>query len=43
MADIRDPAVALMVNRGLVGASRLQIIVTDERHIALIRSVLCRS
>jgi hypothetical protein len=42
MADVSDPAIALMVNRGLVGASRLQIIVTDERHLALVCSVLCR-
>ena len=42
MADVRDPAVALMVDRGLVGASRLKVVVTDERHVALLRSVLCR-
>ena len=41
MADVGDPAVPLAVNRGLVGAARLKVVVTDERHVALFRVVLC--
>ena len=43
MADVRDPPVALALDRRLVGAARLKIIVADERHVALFRRVLGRS
>ena len=34
MADIGDPAVALVMNDRLVGATPLQIAVADQRHVA---------
>ena len=42
MTDVSDPAVALALNRGLIPAARLKVVVTDERHVALFRPVLCR-
>src|SRR6266508_2240877 len=33
MADIGDPATALLVNGRLVGAARLQVVAADECHI----------
>jgi hypothetical protein len=33
VADIRDVAIALFVNRWLISAARLQIIVADEAHV----------
>ena len=40
MADVGDPAAALLVNDGLVGAAALQIVVADELHVALLGFVL---
>jgi hypothetical protein len=34
MADIGDPAVALVVDDRLIGTARLQIAVADQRHVA---------
>ena len=33
MADIGDPAVALMMDGRLIGAARLQIVVADQLHV----------
>ena len=33
MADIGDPAVALMMDGGLIGAARLQVVVPDQLHV----------
>jgi hypothetical protein len=37
MADVSDPAIALLVDRRLVGAAPLQIVVADEIHILALR------
>jgi hypothetical protein len=37
MSDIGDPAVSLMMNRRLIGASRLQIVDPDELHVGGLR------
>src|SRR5690348_7391562 len=36
MAEVGDPALPLLVNRGLVGAARLQVVITYDLHIALL-------
>ena len=33
MADIGDPAVALMMDGRLIGAARLQVVVADQLHV----------
>src|SRR2546430_101332 len=33
MPDIGDPAAVLLVNRGLISAARLKIVVADEAHV----------
>ena len=43
MSDVRDPAVPVAMNDRLIRASRLEIVVTDERHIAVFRCVLRRN
>ena len=46
VADIRDPAVALLVDHRLVGAARLQAREADEPHVArlrLVRAILARA
>ena len=46
MADIGNPAVALMMDPRLIGAAPLQIVVADEAHIAGLGLVLgegCRA
>jgi hypothetical protein len=34
VADIGDPAVALMMDGGLIGAARLQVVASDQLHVA---------
>jgi hypothetical protein len=41
VADVRDPSIALMMNRRLVGAATLQIAVADEFHVLALRLRLC--
>ena len=40
VADVGDPAVALLVDDGLVGAASLEIVVADKLHVALLGLVL---
>ncbi len=42
MPDIGDPTAALFVDDGLIGAAALEIVVTDELHVALLGLVLRR-
>ena len=37
MADIGDPAVALMMNGGLIGAARLQVVTPHQFHVGRFR------
>ena len=34
MADVGDPALSLVMNRRLIGAARLQVVIANELHIA---------
>ena len=40
MSDIGDPAIALMVNGGLIGAAPLQIVVPEKFHVLALRLAL---
>ena len=40
VADIRDPAITLLLDLGLIRASSLQIAVADELHIAAVGAFL---
>src|SRR5262249_29761266 len=42
VADVRDPAIALLVNRGLIGAASLQIAIADELEVLLLGLVVLR-
>src|SRR5215471_3866167 len=42
MANIRNPAIALLVNRWLVGTAGLQVVIAHEIHVVLLRFLLCR-
>ena len=40
MANVCDPAIALLLDNGLIGGARLQVVVADERHVAALRACL---
>ena len=40
MADIGKPSVALFVNRRLISAASLQVVITDQIHVALLNLLL---
>src|SRR5262245_26789850 len=42
MANVGNPAIALLVNRWLVGAAGLQVVIAHEIHVVLLRFLLCR-
>src|SRR5262245_35769151 len=42
MANVGNPAIALLVNRWLVGTAGLQVVIAHEIHVVLIRFLLCR-
>ena len=43
MAYVGDPAAALLVDDGLIGAAALQIVIADELHVALLGLVVRRN
>src|SRR5258708_5678049 len=40
MPDVGDPAAALLVDHGLIGAAALEVVVADQLHVALLGLVL---
>ena len=43
VADVGDPAVALLLDHGLIGAAGLQVVVADQLHVVVFRRTLGRT